>query len=526
MGSRHLPTLVALLAAAGAVAPAAGDDCRFGDRMIVHIAEGASLAAFIAAFEKNNPGVTLTERERIPSRSIYLLTVGRPEGYTEEDTDYLEYVLDEDYQEFLHNACAGAGDGNGDGDEWCPSGDFLYENEAPEGKTGSTYIDGLARDTFEGQFALGLMGVPEARLTSTGLGTVVAVLDTGIDAAHPRLEGRVVPGGFDFVDDDADPDDLGEGADNDGDGLIDEMTGHGTFVSGLIVLVAPDTRILPVRVLDTEGYGDEWTVVKGLYFAIDRGVEVINCSLASTFDTVAVKEAIAEAASLGIPVIAAVGHGEDSENPNQFPAFTEEVFITDPPTEIIGAFGIAATDRDDVKADFSNYGDGVFLSAPGDGTSDNDKFEEDRAIISILPGGGYGAWKGTSFATAFVSGAAALLRSQHPDRSSDTDEAWLAEVETYQKIEGILILTATNIDEQNHGFEDELGAGRLDVASAVAEGPPAPAVLGDLNNDGSVNFADLLSVLADWRRTHSSADLDGSGQVGFTDLLIILSNWG
>lgn len=96
-----------------------------------------------------------------------------------------------------------------------------------------------------GQPALGSAGLPA---DGTGDGVVVAVLDTGVDLAHPALTGRFAAGGHDFVDADAVPADEGNGVDDDGDGEIDEGVGHGTYVAGLVALVAPGVEILPVRV--------------------------------------------------------------------------------------------------------------------------------------------------------------------------------------------------------------------------------------------------------------------------------------
>lgn len=475
-------------------------DPRIDDRAIVHVRESSDIGAFLDAFRTAHPELTFVETaDSIPGRPIHLIDVGLPKGYTDEFMDALAADLEVNWLDFL------------------VSGDFLYENQAPEGKTGSTYIDGLEMGTFSEQYADGLIGLPLARERATGRGVVIAVLDTGIDASHSTLADRVLPFGWDFVDDDDDPHDGGNATDDDGDGLIDEAVGHGTFVAGLLALVAPDAGILPVRVLNGDGVGDEWTLTEALYFAIDRGVEVINLSLASTYDTNTVKQAIMDAANLGIVVIAAAGNefGSDCrEHPAMDDVGPEDRIVR--AEEISGAFGVAATDHEDIKADFSNVDDHLVISAPGN--VGPDPRDPSVSIISTVPGDTFASWEGTSFATAIVSGTAALVRGQHPE--------WPPDLVTYLEIELILTETAVDIYPQNQKFEDgeQLGAGRIDAGAAVGRGPVAPP-LGDLDGNGLVNVGDLLRLLGAWRETHSSADLDGDGTVAFSDLIILLQNW-
>jgi thermitase len=356
-----------------------------------------------------------------------------------------------------------------------------------------------------GQYATVTLGLSAAHLRSTGGGVVVAVLDTGVDASHELLSGRLLPG-WDFVDGDADPGDDSPGQDLDGDGQFDEMAGHGTFVSGLVTLVAPDARILPIRVLDSEGRGESWRLARGVWYAIDQGVEVINLSLGSTEDSDVVEEALLEASSLGITVVAAAGNCDRSE-PKEFPAMTENEVI-----------GVAAVDDLDGRAGFSNFHSTLELAAPAASAFDfmgNPLLE--RSIISSFPGGTYGVWEGTSMGTAFVSGSAALIRSQHPE--------WGPDEETSMWVEDALLSGSVNIDELNPGYAGLLGAGRIDAASSTAFGPVAPQ-LGDLDGNGFVDVDDLLLLLGDWGQVHSSADVDGNGVVNIDDLLVLLGGWG
>jgi subtilisin family serine protease len=315
---------------------------------------------------------------------------------------------------------------------------------------------------FDGQFAMSLNDLAGAHANATGSGVVVAVLDTGADIDHELLVGRIAPGGYDFVDDDTDVAELATGLDVDHDGVPDELHGHGTFVAGIVATVAPDASILPIRVLDSEGYANVFRVVQGIYHAIDHDADVINLSLGTKSHNHILRNAVADAAGAGIIVVTAVGD-DDREHPVQVPSGEETTLA------------VAATDDNDVKSDFSNFGDHVSLTAPG------------SEIVSAMPDGAYAQTSGTSISTAFVAGTVALMRSADPGL-------------TQAQIESFLYLTAREIDSVNPGLEGLLGAGRLDVAAAVAGSVPTgpgPSLI-DLLGSGLppvVNGPDLLIFL-------------------------------
>jgi subtilisin family serine protease len=357
---------------------------------------------------------------------------------------------------------------------------------------------------FKTQYLVTKLGLTLAHTFSQGEGTVVAVLDTGVDPSHPVLSNSLL-NGIDFIDNDAFPLDVGNGIDDDNDGQIDEMTGHGTYVAGLVALVAPGAKILPVRVLDSEGRGHIWVLTKGIYYAIDQGVEVINLSLGSTKDSDSVEEALDEARQYGIAVVASAGNCSQS-SPKIFPAMNVDWVI-----------GVAAVDELDIAAPFTNFSPYLTISAPATTTLNMKGFPiEELSVFSATPGGGYAAWEGTSMATPLVSGVAALIRSQHPE--------WACDSSTIDEVVTLIVAGSVPIDYLNGGLAGYLGAGRIEALGSVVLGPIAP-VLGDLNADGVVNLQDLLDLIADWDSTHSSADLNGDGNVGSHDVLVMLANW-
>ncbi len=256
----------------------------------------------------------------------------------------------------------------------------------PDGDHETTGTGDLGDQAFYDYLAL-----DEAHLEATGAGVVVAVLDTGVDVTHPFLAGRVA-GGFDMVGDDADPMDEGNGVDDDGDGFVDEAFGHGTFVAGLVLQIAPDATILPIRVLDADGRSDVSAVVEGIDFAIEQGADIIN--LSATFSSNekpdSLKDALERAKDADVVVVVAAGNaGVDSK---VYPASESSVIS-------VGAFALNDVEQ---VTEFSSHGKWVTVAAPGVG------------LVSSVPGGGYAEWAGTSMAAPIVAGHAALLVELDP----------------------------------------------------------------------------------------------------------------
>jgi thermitase len=227
------------------------------------------------------------------------------------------------------------------------------------------------------QWALGHIQIEQLWQTAGGgAGVVVAVLDTGIDSGHEDLEGKVA----------------GE-ANFSGSKLAGDVYGHGTHIAGIIAAqtdnglgiagVAPQSLLLNVKVADDSGQCTAATVAQGIIWAVDNGAEVINVSIEIRQPLAALEEATSYAWEHGAIVIAAAGN--DGNQTPVYPAYYENVIA------------VAATNPDDTLAVLSNYGDWVDMAAPG------------YKIYSTLPGNEYGYKTGTSFATAYVSGLAAIL---------------------------------------------------------------------------------------------------------------------
>jgi subtilisin family serine protease len=183
------------------------------------------------------------------------------------------------------------------------------------------------------QWDLDRLRTDEAWRRSTGAGITVAVVDSGVDAAHPDLAGQILPGA-DFI--------TGQ------EGVAIDPHGHGTHVAGTIAALAgngagiaglaPNARILPVRVLGDNGSGYMSDVADGIVYAADRGAHVINLSISSTVQVSAVSNAVAYARGKGVVVVAAAGNARRSGNPASYPAADE------------GVIAVAATDSADTVA--------------------------------------------------------------------------------------------------------------------------------------------------------------------------------
>ncbi|MDN4526080.1 S8 family peptidase [Fictibacillus fluitans] len=263
---------------------------------------------------------------------------------------------------------------------------------------------------------------------------IVAVLDTGVDADHPDLKGKVLKG-KDFVNNFK---------------TADDTVGHGTEVSGIIAAAVDNkrgisginnnVRILPVRVGGKVSFPSS-SIVAGLHYAIDHGAKVINMSFGGGPPSQAQYDAIQEAVSKGITLVAASGNDHPAYGVN-YPAAYPQVI------------SVGATRYNDVIAPFSSRGPQLDLTAPG------------TDIMTTKRNGTYGSKdvSGTSFSAPMVSGAASLLLSKNPSLKP-------------QQIEYMLEKSAFTPDRYKNtaGLSDLYGYGRLDIEKALQVKMPSTA---------------------------------------------------
>ena len=310
---------------------------------------------------------------------------------------------------------------------------------------------------FGDQWHLRRVYAPEAWAVTFGSSTlVVAVLDSGVDRNHPefyrQFHDPLLPG-WDYINGDSDPND---------------DYGHGTHVTGLIAAatnnrlgvasLAPSVKILPLKVLGADGSGDFYTVASAIRRAADFGAQVLNLSLTGLVqanEQQVLQSAVDYAVARNALIVAAAGNCAQLPLPSRCGYPNPEFF----PAACNGVFAVAASDRFDNWAPYSNFKPYVSLAAPGGLNAD--------AILSTIPGG-YGVKYGTSMATALVSGAAALVWTMQP-------------AATYQQVASILkdtadkvgadVLTGQPIPYIN-GRNDYFGYGRLNVGKAVRRAYP------------------------------------------------------
>lgn len=325
-------------------------------------------------------------------------------------------------------------DGAADG-----SGPNIYVVEMPAGReqalvqalarnphVKSAELDGVLKmrqtpaDPYYGnEWHLPMVQAPAAWDVATGSGITIAILDTGVEASHPDLAARIVPG-WNFYDNNSNTADV---------------YGHGTKVAGVagaignnsagVAGAAWNAKVMPMRISDPSGYLTYYSIVaNALIWAADHGARVANISY-GVDDVAAVQSAAQYMRNKGGVVVTAGGNaGAYDASPNT------NTMIT-----------VAATDGSDLRASWSNYGPYIDVAAPGAG------------IWTTIRGGGYGAVNGTSFSSPLTAGVVALMLSANPALQPG-------------QVDSILMSTAD--DKGTAGRDDYYGYGRINAARAVA----------------------------------------------------------
>jgi subtilisin family serine protease len=275
---------------------------------------------------------------------------------------------------------------------------------------------------YPNQWHLPKVSAPAAWDLTTGSSSVtVAVIDSGVDPAHPDLAGKLV-GGYNYL----------------GGSTSDtyDVLGHGTAVAGVIGAdtnnsngvagLGWNTTIMPLVVVSSSNYATYADIASAMNYAADHGAKVISMSLGGTSYSSTLQSAVDYAWSRGLVVVAAAGN--NSSSAGFYPAALNNVVA------------VSATDGSDNLASFSNFGNWITVAAPG------------TYIQTTNNGGGYGNWQGTSFSAPHVSALAALVFAKNPALTNS---------------QVVNILKNNSDDLGAAGFDTTYGWGRINAFRAV-----------------------------------------------------------
>ncbi|HKV90954.1 MAG TPA: S8 family serine peptidase [Candidatus Angelobacter sp.] len=299
------------------------------------------------------------------------------------------------------------------------------------GRTLVSFFGSTVPSNYTTQTATTIIRLADARTATnlTGSG-VVAIIDTGADTTHPALTGVLVPG-FDFTRNVAGGSELADldpaiaaklqqstsgilDAQNtlivnpatvailaqSTSGILDQSTsgildsslsefGHGTMTAGIVHLIAPTAKIMPLKAFRADGSSNLSDIVSAIYYAVDNGANVISMSFSIAQPSPSLQAAVQYALSKNVILVASSGN--DGLKTLVYPA------------SYGGVEGVGSTTNADTRSTFSNFGSGVVMfAAPGEG------------VITTYPGGNYAAGWGTSFSAPMVAGSAALVLQVRP----------------------------------------------------------------------------------------------------------------
>ncbi len=329
------------------------------------------------------------------------------------------------------------------------------------------FLFGVEPNSFYNQPVLYSIGIEQAQEVATGNGITIAVIDNGVDFSHPLLSTRLSDSGYDFI-----------ALDNDPSYEAGEVAGHGTFVSGLIALTAPDCQILSLRAFDANGNGNSFAIAEAISYAVDQGADLINMSFGSYENSRVIAHACNSAITAGLPMVAASGN-----NATIVPTY---------PAAYPGIIAVSGINSAGGLAEFSNYGDYIDVCAPA------------VDLYSSLAGDDlWGTWSGTSFSAPLVSATCAMVLQIRPDYSTFLMEEYLRQTASLEFTWGFLTPP-----------DPAFGFGRLDVANSVLQAATTEVVeYGDLNGNGTVNIGDIVFLLRQFQGNGQTAVAPGNPDV-------------
>ena len=353
------------------------------------------------------------------------------------------------------------------------------------------------------------VNAPSAWNTTTGSSAVtVAVIDTGFALAHQELTTRWKLNSNDLID----------GADNDGNGYVDDYLGwdfangdsspqagqvdpngggtsHGTEVSGLVgatgnngvgtSAISWNTSILPLQVIDDSGSGYSDDVANAIYYAVDRGVDVINMSLGTSGDDPIVRAAVDYAFNHNVVVVAAAGNcgnagstGACAGQPTGYITF---------PASYNRVIAVGATTSTNTRASFSSYGERLDVVAPGSGSIVSPTWVNGNGTSSYAEN-----LYGTSYASPIVASSVALIKSIRPSSSVDD-------------VRALIMAGAAKLGSMSGSFYTQnYGHGMLDVGKMIT-------IASNLNTSGE-QVPELFQVGGvQSEHSYGTADTIGSG---------------
>lgn len=312
------------------------------------------------------------------------------------------------------------------------------------------------------QWHLEAIGAPAAWGVATGVGVVIAIVDTGVDPNEPDLKGKIVSG-FDFVNEDAEPwDDQGHGTSV---ALIAAAAANNGYGGAG---VAYDARVMPVKALSNTGSGTHAWVAKAIVWAADNGADIINLSVGGPYSSQTLQDAVSYAWRRGVLLVAAAGN--ESSNVPVYPAAYDQVLA------------VTGTTRNRQRASFSNWGDYVSVAAPG-------------TNILVTLGGNHQAGSGTSLSTPQVAGVAALILSRNPNLNNG-------------QVRDIIQTTASDLGSP--GWDPFYGFGQVDAYRAVLRARPAAG--GAISATAVVDAVNRARRSRDLPALHPDAELMASTQ--------------